>query len=207
MSQTELAPAPGATRPLVAAAPPASPARPRVLMIGSALSSAATFMFFMGMLGIYLARRADAIGAGKRWLPKSATIPLTQPNMIFFTMIMTCVTFAWASYALRRRDKNNAFIALGLTLLFSVAIINQYTYLLSQLNLSVKTEAGVLVLAICGAHVVMLLLITGALLLVTLRTLGGSYRDIPEGITATAVWWYTAVAIFAALWYGIFITK
>ena len=47
----------------------------------------------------------------------------------------------------------------------------------------------------------------GFLVLVTFRTLSGQYRRIPEGINAAAVFWFATVAVWAVLWYGIFVTK
>jgi len=45
--------------------PPAPPVqRPRVLVVGSAFAAAASFMVFIGLLGVYLTARADVIAAG-----------------------------------------------------------------------------------------------------------------------------------------------
>ena len=191
----------------LATAPPAPPARPRVLLIGSALVSGATFLFFTSLLAIYLARRADVINAGGRWLPRDAKIPLTQPTMMLMTLLMSLVTVLWAADALRKEDKANAYVALGVTLVFGFAYVNQGTYLLSRMGLSTKSEAGLLILTIGGAHIALVLLAMGFLVLVTFRTLSGQYRRIPEGINAAAVFWFATVAVWAVLWYGIFVTK
>jgi hypothetical protein len=44
--------------------------------------------------------------------------------------------------------------------------------------------------------------------LMTFRTLGGQYsgRD-REGLTAALVYWYVTVAVYAAIWFTIFVTK
>ena len=191
----------------LATAPPAPPARPRVLLVGSALVSGASFLLFTGLLGIYLARRADVINAGGRWLPRDAKIPLTQPTMMLATLLLSAVTVMWAADALRKADKVNSYVALGVTLVFAFAYVNQGTYLLSRMGLSTKSEAGLLILTIAGAHLAMMLLAMGFLVLVTFRTLSGQYRRIPEGITAAAVFWFAAVAVWAVLWYGLFLTK
>ena len=42
----------------------------------------------------------------------------------------------------------------------------------------------------------------------TIRTLGGEYagRD-REGIVAAALFWYVTVAMYAVVWYAIYVTK
>ena len=44
--------------------PAAPPARPRVLLVGTALASAATAMAFVGMIGYYASTRAAAVAEG-----------------------------------------------------------------------------------------------------------------------------------------------
>jgi hypothetical protein len=59
-----------------------------VLVVGAAFAAAASFMVFIGLIGIYLAARVDVVGSGAAWLPEGATIPLQQPNTMFITLIM-----------------------------------------------------------------------------------------------------------------------
>src|SRR5688500_14260816 len=81
------------------ALPPAPPpARPRVLLVGTALASAAAFMVFAGMIGIYLSLRAGTLAAGAPWLPEGTTIPLLPANIGLVTLLMSVVTMQWAVY-------------------------------------------------------------------------------------------------------------
>ena len=193
--------------PVLAAAPAAPPARPRVLLVGTAMLSAASFVSIMGLVAIYLARRADTINNGQKWLPRATKLPLTQPTMMLFTLGLSLITVIWAANALRRDDKQNAYVALGLTLLFAVAFVNQYTYFLAVTGLPVKTEPGMLILTISAVHLFFTFIGIGFLVLIGLRTLFGQYRRVPEGITAAAMYWFSISAAYAVDWYAIFVTK
>lgn len=198
-----------ATRPVPKLAPPPAPRRPRMLFVGTAFSAAAVVMAFMGLLGIYVKVRAETIAGGTTWLPEGVTIPLTAPNVAFATLLMSVVTMQWAIYAVGNRDRANAYVALGLTVLLGAAFANSTAYLYSQMGLVIADSVvGVLVYAISGAHLVLTI---GALLylgVVTLRALGGEYtpRD-REGLSSAALFWYATVGVYALIWYIIFITK
>ena len=71
-----------ATDAALALPPAAAPARPRVLLVGTALTAAGVVMAFTGLIGLYLAERASALADGGTWLPEGATIPLTPGNNI-----------------------------------------------------------------------------------------------------------------------------
>src|SRR3712207_5172768 len=121
--------------PSLADAPPPPPSRPRVVMVGAALASVAAGMLVLSMLAIYLARRADVVNSGQTWMPDNAVVPIAQPTMILFTLILSSVTLLWASYALRNDDRGNAYLALALTFVLGFAAANQATYLLGNLGL------------------------------------------------------------------------
>jgi heme/copper-type cytochrome/quinol oxidase subunit 3 len=197
-----------ADAPLTLAAAPAPPTpRPRVLFIGSMAASAAAAMGLVGLMGIYLARRADVVNAGERWIPDGANFQIAQPTMILFTLLPSVVTVLWLVDALKRDDRAHAWLAAGLTLMFGLATINMSTYLLSVIELPVRTEPGLLVLAISGYHLVMVVLGMAFLGVVFLRSLFGQYRRIPDGAAAAAVWWSTTAALWPLIWLAIHITK
>lgn len=191
------------------ALPPApSPARPRVLLVGTALAAVASFMAILGLVGVYLSARSEVIAGGATWLPEGSTIPLTPGNMAFATMLISCVSMWWAVDAVGRNDRQMAYLALGLTIFFGVAVINATSFLYTQMNLPVQTTPGLLIYTITGAHLAM---IVGGLVyaaVMTFRTLGGEYhgRD-REGLTAAALFWYVTVAAHAVIWLAIYVTK
>jgi cytochrome c oxidase subunit III len=192
-----------------ALAPPPSPQRPRTLVIGTALATAATLMAFVGLLAVYVSLRQEAEANGSAWLPEGAVIPLTAPNMAFTTLLMSVVTMQWGVYAIRNRDRANGYLALGITVLLGLAFINSTAYLYSQMGLAIADSlAGVLIYAISGAHLAM----TGAGLvfavLVTFRALGGEFSDRDrDGLTAAAFFWYATVAVYSVIWYVIYVMK
>ena len=71
-----------------------------------------------------------------------------------------------------------------------------------------NSPAGVLIYVITGAHLALVVIALLYAALMTFRTLGGEYagRD-REGITAASLFWYVTVAVYAVIWYAIYVTK
>ena len=183
--------------------------RPRVLVVGTAFAAAASFMAFVGLIGVYLAARADVVASGSAWLPKGVSIPLQQPNTMFITLIMSVFTMQWAVAAIAKNDRVNAYLAMGLTLMLGIATIVMTTYLWYLMKLDIASGIqGVLIYTITGAHIVMLVLAMIFVALMGLRALGGQFTARQhDGITAAAVFWYAMVAVYALIWISIYVTK
>ena len=188
--------------------PAAPPARPRVLLVGTALAAGAVAMAFAGLVGVYLAQRAGVLAQGGTWLPEGSQIPLTPGNIAMATMLISAVTMWWAVDAVGRNDRPAAYVALGLTLMFGVAVINATTFLYTQAGLAVDTVPGLLIYTITGAHLAMIVAGMVFAAVMTFRTLGGEYhgRD-REGLVAAALFWYATIAVMSVIWYAIYITK
>jgi len=187
----------------------APPVRPRLTFIGTALASAAVFMTFAGLIGVYLSYRSQSLETTGKWLPAGASIPLTPANTALFTLLLSVVTMRWAVHAVTNNDRPHAYLALGLTMLFGLCFINMTSFLYTQMHLGVsKSQAGVLIYVITGAHLALVMIALLYAALMTFRTLGGEYsgRD-REGITAASLFWYVTVAVFAVIWYAIYVTK
>ena len=187
----------------------APPIRPRLTLIGTALASAAVFMMFAGLIGVYLSYRSESLASTGKWLPAGASIPLTPANTAMFTLLLSVVTMRWAVYAVTNNDRQHAYVALGLTILFGLCFINMTTFLYTQMHLGVaKSPAGVLIYVITGAHLALVMIALLYAALMTFRTLGGEYAGSDrEGITAASLFWYVTVAVFAVIWYAIYVTK
>lgn len=190
--------------------PPApAPARPRVLLVGTALASAAAFMAIVGLVGVYLSARADALAVeGGTWLPEGSNLPLTPGNMAFATMLISAVTMWWAVDAVGKNDRQMAYLALGLTIFFGIAVVNATSFLYTQAQLPVSSTAGVLIYTVTGAHLAMIVAGLTYAAVMTFRTLGGEYhgRD-REGVSAAALFWYVTIAAHAVIWLAIYVTK
>jgi heme/copper-type cytochrome/quinol oxidase subunit 3 len=195
--------------PAALALPPAAPpARPRVLLIGTALASAAAFMAIIAMVGVYLSERAAVLANDAIWLPEGTSIPLTPANIAFATMLLSAVTMWWAVYSVGNNDRPMAYLALGLTIFFGIAVINATTFLYTETGIAVSSTTGLLFYAITGAHIAMIIAGLVFASVMTIRTLGGEYhgRD-REGLVAAALFWYVTIAAMAVIWYAIYITK
>src|SRR5687768_8662412 len=107
-----------------ALAPPPAPRRPRLLLVGTSLAAAGSAMLFVGLLAIYTTLRAQAFASTGDWIPDGVNIPLTPPNMAAVTLIMSVVTIHWAVYAIGNDDRQNAYVALGLTAFLGLAYAN-----------------------------------------------------------------------------------
>ena len=189
------------------AAPPVQ--RPRVITIASAFAAAASVMLFIAMLGVYLNARASVVATGSKWLPTGSTIPLQQPNTIFITLLMSVVAIQWAVSAISKNDRQNAYIAYGLTLMLGLASIVMTTYLWSLMKLDIEGGVqGVLIYTITGGHVVMLAVAMIFVALMALRSLGGQFDARQhDGVTAAALFWDAMVFVYALIWIIIYVTK
>jgi heme/copper-type cytochrome/quinol oxidase subunit 3 len=149
------------------------------------------------------------LNRGETWLPSGSRIPLPQPNMMFLTLLMSAFSLAWAAYGLRRDDRQNAYVALGLTSLLMVAYVVMATYFFTIVKIPVRAPEGqgVLFWAISGAHLVMVIAGLALVVLVTIRAIAGQERRIPEGVTAVAVYWGITVGVYAVIWFAIYVTK
>ncbi|MEO9224286.1 MAG: cytochrome c oxidase subunit 3 [Acidimicrobiales bacterium] len=188
--------------------PAATPGRPRVLLVGTALASAAVVMLFAGMLALYISARHSALAAPKgTWFPSGA-IGLTGANAALFSLLLSIPMVHWASQAARANDRMNTWIALGLTTMLGAAYINATTYIWTNSHIGVKKTPGVMLYTVTGAHVALVVVAMVFLVVSAFRTLGsGNARLQREVVTATVLFWDVTVAIFGVLWFAIYVTK
>jgi heme/copper-type cytochrome/quinol oxidase subunit 3 len=190
-------------------APAPPPARPRVLLIGSALASGSAAMVLLTLISLYARLRDDRVSAGKAWLPKEANIQLPPGGMAMVTLSLSLVTMAWIVQALRNDDRRNALVAFGVTLLLGAAYINMVAFGWQQLGLGIRDSTqALLIYTITGLHVAM----TGVgmlfIVVMAFRALGGQLTGrSAEGVLAALLYWYVTVGVYAVVWYTITITK
>ena len=187
---------------------PAPPARPRTLMVGATMATGAVVMFFGGLFAVYFSMRADAMAWGSEWYPEGA-IQLSPGGMNMATLTVATVSMAWATHSVVRNDRIHTYLALALTAVMGIAMINQTVFYLNDIALPVDYSISTtLLFTIVGAHMVMVgvgVLWLGVLLL---RALGGQdtsrHRDL---VSAAALYWYASVAVYSVIWIGIYIGK
>ena len=187
---------------------PAPPARPRTLMVGATMATGAVVMFFGGLFAVYFSMRADAMAWGSEWYPEGA-IQLSPGGMNMATLTVSTVAMAWATHSVARNDRIHTYLALALTAVMGIAMINQTVFYLNDIALPVDYSISTtLLFTIVGAHMVMVgvgVLWLGVLLL---RAFGGQdtsrHRDL---VSAAALYWYASVAVYSVIWIGIYIGK
>jgi heme/copper-type cytochrome/quinol oxidase subunit 3 len=198
----------GALVPLTDAPAPIPP-RPRVLLVGTMFAAGAATAAILGMVALYTQVRAQLVSQGETWLPEGTVLELTPGNMAFVTLLMSAVTVAWVVYALRNDDRTHAYFALALTLLFGVAFTVDTAYLWQQLGIGVADSTqAVLIYSITGAHLAMVVAGLLYLLVMGFRALGGQLTGrAAEGMQAAVLFWFTAIGVYAVVWYAIYVTK
>ncbi len=188
------------------ALPSAEPDRPRnVLPMGVLLLASSGTMLFGTLIAVYLhLRRLTA-----RWPPEGVRLDLYLGNMLMLTMVLSAVSVAWASFALRRGDRRQTLAGLGITIGLGVAFLNLLSYTAGQVQFDAVTHRyGLVVTAMVGligiAVGIGVALVTLTLLRVAGRQLSAADRD---QMRATACYWHFTVAACAAVWYTVAVLK
>lgn len=189
--------------------PAAPPPRPRVLLVGTALTATAAAAAIVGMVALYLELRSQWLTSESQWLPEDTALPLTPGNVALVSLLMSAITVAWAVYALRNDDRSHAYFALWWTLIFGVSAIVDTAYLWQQMHLGISdSPQAVLIYGITGAHTAMIGAGLLFMLVMGFRALGGQLTGrAAEGVNAAALFWYVTIAVYAVVWYAIYITK
>lgn len=196
-----------ATVPTLESLPQPSLPRRRELIFGTAFITGGVVIAMATLIGMYLSARTTAISEGVGWLAEN-NIPLTQPNMMLVTLGMSVVTMQWAVYAINRDDRYHTYMALGLTVLFGIAFINQASFLFGQVALELTQPEGPYFYAVTAGHLAMTVVGLIFIILMAFRALGGQFSSRqPDGIAAAALFWYASVAVYAVLWLAIYIHK
>ncbi len=188
--------------------PPAPLNRPRTLVVGTTFITSAVLMFFGCLFAIYFSIRSDTMAWGMEWFPENA-ISLVPGGMNMATLTVSVATMAWAVYAVKNDDRVHAYLALILTALMGIAMINQTVFYYMDIALPIDhSEAALLLYVITGAHLVMVGIGVIWLGLLLLRAFGGQdtsrHRDL---VSAASIYWYSTVFIYIFIWLFIYIGK
>lgn len=198
------------------ALPAGAPAVPRRHLLALAVLVAGASAMVMGsMLAVWLQFRANAplreSTSGLRmirdWLPADVAIPEVVTNTMMITFVLLCVMVQWAVHAGRRGDSRHASLALSVALLVEVAIINAQFAVWSQMGIGVRDGAYMTMFyAVTGTMLALVVLGTCATLATLFRTLAGRIGD--RGLLAAhALHWYALTAIFATMWFVVYVQK
>ena len=187
---------------------PTAPTRPRTLVVASAFGTGSVIMYFGGLFALYFSIRADALAWGTQWYPEGA-IQLVPGGMNMATMAMSAITMGWAVHSVLNDDRVHAMIAMVLTAVLGIAMVNQTVFYFMDIGLPIDaSEAATLLFTIVGSHLVMVAVGVLWLGMLLLRTFGGQdtsrHRDL---VSAVALYWYAVVAVYSVIWIGIYIAK
>src|SRR3954451_6151513 len=185
---------------------PPPPAR-RQMLVGTTLAGVATLMLIGGMLAIWILERQRALDANQPWLPKGTVVPEVPSNVMLITVWGLCVFAQWAAWSARRADRAHTALALGITALMAIAVINAQAYVWSQTGLPIADSGyAAMFYAVTGTMVALVtigLVFTGV---TAFRSLGGRTTDV-EIVNAHALNWYILAAAFTGVWLIVYVTK
>lgn len=195
------------------AAPAAAPRRQ--ILVATALACASAFMIIVGMIAMWLKFRAgaptrtsaDHLKVIKDWMPANITIPEVAANVMLITFPVGALMAQWAVYSAKRHDRPHRSLALAISFLVGLAIVNAQVAVYSQMNIGIADgKFQTMFYAITGT---MLLLVIGAMvfsLVAFFRSVGGRNND-QDVVNAHAFYWYFLTAAFSVVWFVVYVQK
>lgn len=171
---------------------------------GAAFGSIACLMFLATLMGMYLnARQGDEL------FYEGVTIPLTQPNVQFFTMVLAGFMVSWAAWATAKGVSWQAGMGLAITSILGLAFANQTWFLFDTIGLGIGEQAAApYFYAVTATHLAMVLLAVALTLLTLFRVLAGSYGPKnSDAVVGLSIFWYATIIAFAVVWLGVYIHK
>ena len=192
--------------------PAATAPRRRTLQVGTGFAAGAMLMYFGALLGIYLSERSDfrAANPGASWIPGGARMELTAPTLIAWTLLISAVTMQWAVRATAKSDRRHVVLALAVTALFGVAVINQLVFYYRQMGLEIDdgSTATPLLYVLSGSFLFFLVAALIFLFIMAVRVLASSQPSLHiDGMAAAALFWYVLIFLFWVFWLGVFVAK
>lgn len=187
----------------------------RPMLALSAFLSAVSAMLMGSMLAIWLDFRskapfrmsADASKMLRDWLPASIKIPEVATNTMMMTFVITCVMAQWAVYSSRRDDARHTSLALSVVLLTEIALVNAQLAVYSQMGIGVR-DGGYMTMfyAVTATMLAIIVVCIGFTLLTLFRSIAGRAGD-RDLVSAHALYCYAVSAIFAAMWFVVYVQK
>ena len=187
----------------------------RQVFVATAIATSAMAMMVAGMLAVWMKFRAaaptrassDGLYQIKDWLPKDIIIPEVAANTMLVTFFVACLMAQWAVYSAKRNDARHRSLALLITSVIGVAIINAQVAVWSQMEIGVRDGAyQTMFYAITGTVVVLVAIGIAFGIAAYFRSVGGRADD-QQVVTAHALYWYVLTAAFTAVWFLVYVQK
>jgi heme/copper-type cytochrome/quinol oxidase subunit 3 len=142
-----------------------------------------------------------------RWVPKGVKMSMVPPNVMLLSLVPLCIFAQWAVYAAKRGDRSHVGVALFLVLVLGLAFINGQAVMYGTLGLPVNQGTfSVMFYAVTGVVVAMAIVGIVFSAITVFRFLGGRSAD-RELVSAHALYWYCFSAVFALVWFVVYVTK
>ena len=186
----------------------ARPRPPDEVPKGTNLTGVLLFLMADAMvLATLLAAWFTIKGGSLSWPPKKVHLTTYLPSVITITLTMSAFSMAWAVSAIRRNDQRSAIVAIILTALFGIAVVNAQWYSMVRADFGIASHAyGTMYLLLIGYHALHQALAVGALVLVGARaTVGHFGRDGYDPMKAVAAFWYYSIASWGLIMTVIFL--
>jgi heme/copper-type cytochrome/quinol oxidase subunit 3 len=187
---------------------PAGPAPPprNQLLVGSSLVAVAMMMLTGGMLGVWLVQRTDAIDTEGTWVPEGVTIPEVPSNVMLLAFAAVCVFGQWALWSAKHGDRPHTAFALGCLALVALLIINAQAFIFHEMGLGIADGTyAAMFYAVTGMFLALMIVGLTFTAVAAFRYLGG--RVDHELLTAHAIFWYALTAVYAAIWFVVYVVK
>lgn len=189
------------------ALPPApAPAARRQVLVGTALFSAAATMLLGAMSALWFHFR-NTVGTTV-WKPAKVVIPEVATNTMWITAILACLMIQWAVYSAKRRDIQHTALAIGITIVLGLAILNSQAYVWRQVALPVKGDSAYnsMFYAITATMFILVVIGIAYAIVGAFRYIGGRTND-RETISGLALYWYFLAAAQTVVWFTVYVTK
>lgn len=184
-----------------------TPAPRNQITVASSLAAAAMVMLMGGMLAVWAVQRSQAVDLGGSWVPDGTVVPEVPSNVMLIAFAPLCIFAQWAAWSAKQRDMPHAGLALGSTALMALLIINAQFFIYHEFGLGVADGPyESMFYAITGAFIAIMVIGLLFTIVVAFRALGGRTAD-RELLTAHAIYWYAATAVFCGIWFVIYVTK
>lgn len=179
----------------------------RQIFVGTALMIAAAVALMGGLLALFLRFRSATIDAGETWLPDGTKFSMVAANIMWISLLPICIFAQWAVYSAKRNDRTHTGLALGLTGLMGLAFVNAQAFIYATTAMPIALGTySVLFYAVTGVSMAMAVIGVVFCGVTAFRYLGGRTTD-REIVSAHAMYWYAYSAVFAVVWFVVYVTK
>ena len=179
-------------------------ADPSTPVYGVIALGVSVFVFLGGLMAAWLTLRSGT----RIWPPKGVKVENYYGTTLSVTMLLSATAGWWALFGVRRNERSQAAVALGLVIFLDGAFINLLTYVIRGAHFSPSTSAyGVMYYALNAA--VIGIAATGILVAAVglARVIGGQAGPAEPQVGWAMAWYGTAVALaWFVMYYAVYVT-